>query len=107
MRARTIGSLVVGLVGLGQHRALADPLPTSAEHIATPGRSVAADDTSDAIVLNPANLAWLPAPEARWTWVNCPDEAIMIFMVAGLPGKSDTGGSWRSFKSIDAINRWG
>jgi protease IV len=78
MRARTIGSLVVGLLGLGPQRALADPLPTSAEHIATPARSVAADDTSDAIVLNPANLGWLPAPEARWTWVNCPDEAIKV-----------------------------
>ena len=52
--------------------------PTSAEHVATPGRSVAADDTADAIVLNPANLAWLPAGELRWTWVNCPDDAIKV-----------------------------
>ncbi len=56
----------------------ADPLPTSAEHVATPGRSVASDDTADAIVLNPANLAWLPAGELRWTWVNCPDDAIKV-----------------------------
>ncbi|HXN34085.1 MAG TPA: S49 family peptidase, partial [Polyangiaceae bacterium] len=79
MRARTIGSVLVPLVGLlAEPRAVADPLPTSAEHVATPGRSAASDDTSDAIVLNPANLAWLPAPEVRWTWVNCPDEAIKV-----------------------------
>jgi protease IV len=50
-------------------------MPTSAEHIAVPGRSVASEDTAEAIVLNPANLAWLPAPELRWTWVACPGEA--------------------------------
>ena len=55
--------------------AQADPLPRSADHIATPGGSVAADDTGDAIVLNPANLAWLPASELRWTWVRCPNDA--------------------------------
>ncbi|MGH7272314.1 MAG: hypothetical protein ACREJ3_17945, partial [Polyangiaceae bacterium] len=58
--------------------AQADPLPTSAEHVATPGRSVAADDTADAIVVNPANLGWLPAPELRWTWVRCPDDALKV-----------------------------
>jgi protease-4 len=54
------------------------PMPTSAEHVATPGRSVASDDTADAIVLNPANVAFLPAAELRWTWVKCPDEAVMV-----------------------------
>ncbi|MCL2449856.1 MAG: S49 family peptidase, partial [Polyangiaceae bacterium] len=55
-----------------------EPLPTSAEHVAAPGRSVAADDTTDAVVLNPANLAWLPGPELRWTWVDCPDQAVKV-----------------------------
>jgi protease-4 len=55
-----------------------EPLPTSAAHVSAPGRSVAADDTSDAIVVNPANLAWLPAPELRWTWVDCPDQAVKV-----------------------------
>jgi len=55
--------------------ASADPLPRSAEHVASPGGSVAADDTGDALVLNPANLAWLPGSELRWTWVRCPDDA--------------------------------
>jgi protease-4 len=56
----------------------ADPFPTSAEHIPAPGRSTASDDTSQAIVLNPANLGFLPAPELRWTWVQCPDNAVKV-----------------------------
>ena len=60
----------------------AAPMPTrcrlSAEHVATPGRSVASDDTGDAIVLNPANLAWLPGAELRWTWVYCPNDAAKV-----------------------------
>ena len=53
----------------------ADPLPISAEHVVTPGRSIVTEDTGEALVLNPANLAFLPAPELRWTWVHCPDSA--------------------------------
>jgi protease-4 len=53
-------------------------MPASAEHVETPGRSVASDDTSQAIVVNPANVAFLPAAEARWTWVYCPDEATKV-----------------------------
>jgi protease-4 len=70
-----LGAGGVGLF-LSSSVAQADPLPVSAEHVAAPGRSVAGDDTSQAVVLNPANLAWLPAPELRWTWVRCPDEAV-------------------------------
>lgn len=53
-------------------------MPTSAEHIETPGRSVASDDTAQAIVVNPANLAFLPAAEVRWTWVQCPDQVVKV-----------------------------
>jgi protease-4 len=74
--ARFIGAGAVGLL-VWARPAQADPLPVSADRIATPGRSVAGDDTSQAVVTNPANLAWLPAPEFRWTWVRCPDEAVM------------------------------
>src|SRR5271165_2199768 len=56
----------------------ADPLPTSVEHVAAPGRSIASTDTTDALVLNPSNLAWLPGPELRWTWVRCPNEAVKV-----------------------------
>jgi protease-4 len=66
----TLGAVGLSLLVTGSVRA--DPLPTSAEHVETPGRSVASDDTSQAIVVNPANLAFLPAAEARWTWVYCP-----------------------------------
>jgi protease-4 len=73
--ARMLGAGGVGFL-LSSSVARADPLPVSAEHVAAPGRSVAGDDTADAIVHNPANLAWLPASELRWTWVRCPDEAV-------------------------------
>ncbi len=63
---------------LGALPTQADPLPTSAEHVVAPGRSVASEDTADAIVDNPANLAWLPAPELRWTWVQCPNDAVKV-----------------------------
>jgi len=77
--ARVVGAVGVGLLGLlCASAARTDPLPPSAEHVGTPGRSVASDDTSQAVVVNPANLAWLPAPELRWSWVRCPDDAIKV-----------------------------
>ncbi|MGA2447846.1 MAG: signal peptide peptidase SppA [Polyangiaceae bacterium] len=57
---------------------LADPYPVSAEHVDGPARSIASDDTSQAIVDNPANLSWLPGPELRWTFVHCPDDAVKV-----------------------------
>ncbi len=75
---------VLGVVGAGLPVLLlagataADPLPTSAEHVVAPGRSVASEDTSEALILNPANLPWLPGPELRWTWVQCPDSAVKV-----------------------------
>jgi len=70
-------AVAVGLVALlAASDVGADPLPPSAERVPTPGRSVASDDTSQAVVLNPANLAFLPAPELRWTWVICPSDAM-------------------------------
>jgi protease-4 len=77
---RALGLAAVGIAGLvAPFRAQAgEPLPTIAEHIDSPGRSVASDDTTDAVVLNPANLAWLPAPELRWTWIDCPNQAVKV-----------------------------
>jgi protease-4 len=51
----------------------ADPEPPRAERIFSPGRSVVSEDSAEAIVLNPANVGYQPAPELRWTGVNCPD----------------------------------
>src|SRR5579872_5309887 len=72
------GALAAGLLACWGSAARADPLPTSAAHVPTPGRGVAADETADAIVTNPANLAWLPATELRWTWARCPDDAVTL-----------------------------
>jgi protease-4 len=78
-RLTIAGAFVAGaLIFLAPALLLADPLPTSAEHIETPGRSLASDDTTDALILSPANLAWLPGPELRWTWIRCPDEAVKV-----------------------------
>jgi protease-4 len=53
--------------------ASADPFPPRAERILSPGRSAAGEDSAEALVLNPANLANLPGGEMRWTGVRCPD----------------------------------
>jgi protease IV len=44
------------------------PPPKLTDGVPTPGRSVASGDDSTALAQNPANLAFLPAPEVRWTW---------------------------------------
>ncbi|PIE06203.1 MAG: signal peptide peptidase SppA [Sorangium cellulosum] len=41
-----------------------------AQHVPTPGRSAAASDDGSALVLNPANVSFMPGAELRWTWVN-------------------------------------
>src|SRR5262250_109800 len=53
--------------------ASADPFPPRAERILSPGRLTAGEDSAEALVLNPANLANMPAAELRWTGVRCPD----------------------------------
>jgi protease-4 len=50
-----------------------EPFPGRAERILSPGRSTAAEDSGEALVLNPANLASMPGAELRWTGVRCPD----------------------------------
>lgn len=41
------------------------------------GRSVASTDDSTALVLNPANLAFLPGPELRWSGTFLRDDAVV------------------------------
>jgi protease-4 len=53
--------------------ASADPFPPRAEHVVSAGRSTASEDSAEALVLNPANVANLPGGEARVTAVNCRD----------------------------------
>jgi len=72
-------SFACGAVGLALLAAAgtahADPLPARAEPIFSPGRNAASEDTTEALLLNPANLAFLPAWELRWTGLHCPDSA--------------------------------
>ncbi len=53
--------------------AAGEPFPTRAERLPAPGKSAASEDTLDALVLNPANLANMPSREARYTYVRCED----------------------------------
>ncbi len=59
--------------GLGHTAHAGGPLPEMASRLDSPGRSSASEDSAEALVLNPANLAFLPAGELRWTGVLCPD----------------------------------
>jgi protease-4 len=63
-----------GLLALvSAHTFAGQPLPPRAERVAAPGRSAASDDSSQAVVLNPANLGYLPSWELRWTGYGCFD----------------------------------
>ena len=74
-RARILGSaLAAASLAIGYAQA-SEPLPTRAERIPSPGRSVASDESSEALSLNPANIAFVPGAELRWTGVRCPDTA--------------------------------
>ena len=74
MRRSFIFSLAASLCGatVGVSGASAsEPMPARAERIFSPGKSAASDDTADALVQNPANLAYLPAYELRYGGVRC------------------------------------
>jgi protease-4 len=51
----------------------ADPEPPRAERIFSPGRTIAGEDSAEALLLNPANLGYQPGGELRYTGVNCPN----------------------------------
>ena len=70
MRAST--GLGLGLL-LVSSTASAEPFPARAERLLSPGRTVASEDSAEALVLNPANLANMRGLEGRWTGVRCPD----------------------------------
>ena len=50
-----------------------EAFPGRAERLISPGRSIVAEDSAEAMVLNPANVANIPGREVRWTGVRCPD----------------------------------
>lgn len=73
------------------------PLPPMASRLDSPGRSSASEDGADSLVLNPANLAFLPAGELRWTGDICPDTqkvncGMALDAAAPLPFGLATGG---------------
>ncbi len=73
--------LGAGLVA-SSDRASARPPRNPGEPLPSPGKSVASDDDATATAVNPANLAFLPAPEARWMWTYTGNEST----VGSLPG---------------------
>src|SRR4051812_33866923 len=68
-----VSLILAMIVAYARDARAGEPFPTRAERISSPGRSAASDDSAEAMSLNPANLAFLPAWEARWTGVRCPD----------------------------------
>jgi protease-4 len=76
----TVGSFVASLLGMTAGGALAlastqayaaEPEPPRADRIFSPGRTIAGEDSAEALVLNPANLGYQPSGELRYTGVNC------------------------------------
>ncbi len=56
--------------------AAAEPVPVRAERLPAPGRNPASEDSGYALVLNPANLSFMPSWEGRAQMVKCPDDAV-------------------------------
>ncbi len=56
--------------------ATAAPMPVRAERLPAPGRSAASEDSAYALVLNPANLSYMPSWEARVQGVRCPNDTV-------------------------------
>jgi len=71
-KVQRIGSIAAVVCVVGAARA-SEPMPPRAERLQSPGRNTASEDSAEALVLNPANVGYLPAPEARGTGVFCPD----------------------------------
>lgn len=71
-RARLDGALALAALGAlaaTAGSALAAPPVTVSTPVPDPGRSIVSNDDSSAIATNPGNLAFLPEPELRWSWV--------------------------------------
>src|SRR3954470_3581254 len=66
-------SVVAAVASVASSARAVEPPPARAERIFSPGRTAAGEDSAEALVLNPANLAYLPAGELRWTGVRCTD----------------------------------
>jgi len=62
------------LLGLAtSHDVAAEPVRSIGDGLPTPGRNAASNDDASAVSTNPANLAFMPDPELRWTWTQTSD----------------------------------
>ncbi|AUX48102.1 protease IV [Sorangium cellulosum] len=68
--ARSAAALLALCALAGASAAHAAPPDGPSQPIPDPGKAVASGDDSSAIAVNPANLAFLPGSELRWTWVS-------------------------------------
>lgn len=67
---RRLASALAGACALGVAlAATAAPPDRPSQPVPDPGKSIASGDDASAIAVNPANLAFLPDPELRWTSV--------------------------------------
>jgi protease-4 len=64
--ASTLGALALAERGAG-----AEPFVPRAERVYAPGRSASTDDTTQSMLLNPANLGFLPAGQLRLSGAWC------------------------------------
>ena len=70
LRRSALAACALGLIGLASTASRAEPpagLPS--QPIPDPGRSIAGVEDAASIAVNPANLAYLPGAELRWTTV--------------------------------------
>jgi protease-4 len=72
-RALTLLPVALLLAGIAHSAHAGGPLPEMASRLDSPGRSSASEDSAESLVLNPANLAFLPGGEVRWTGEICPE----------------------------------
>lgn len=66
MKKSIAWSIAAAAVALGLHAAAQEPVQRTTRLPAL-GRSIAASDDTTALVLNPANLAFMPSSELRWS----------------------------------------
>ncbi len=74
-RARVALALLLAISATSGAEVSAAPPISISDSLPIPGRSLAATDDATAVALNPANVAFLPAPELRWMFTYTGDHA--------------------------------
>ena len=73
MRMSGAAALAAAAILGARSASASEPFPASASRLDSPGRNTASEDSAESIRLNPANLAFLPAWELRFTGEWCSD----------------------------------